>query len=201
MRTAIILAGGKGSRMEFTEKALLKLCGKPIIEHVIENLKNVVDDFIIAMRDPEQGSKLKLNRVKVVYDAIKDFGPIAGIYAGLEASNSDYSFITACDMPCINYKVVELLFARAEGYDAAMPLPPEPLHAVYKRGPTLNAAKNAIKRRKGTIMYMVDQLRVNFVPKEEIREIDPKLSTFVNINRPEDIELILKSPDCFSEKC
>lgn len=201
MRTAIILAGGKGSRMDFAEKALLELCGKPIIERIIENFKSTVDTFIIAARDHEQGSKLKLNGIKVVYDTIRDFGPIAGIHAGLEASTSKYNFITACDMPCINYKVVELLFARAEGYDAAIPLPPEPLHAVYKRGPTLNAAKNAIKERKGAIMYVIDQLRVNFVPKEEIREIDPKLSTFININQPEDIEPILKSLNCFCKKC
>jgi len=200
MRTAIILIGGKGSRMDYAEKALLELSGKPIIEHIIENLKNTVDEFIIAARDEEQGSKLKLDKVKMVYDSIKNFGPIAGIYAGLKASTSEYSFITACDMPCINHKVVELLFARAEGYDAAIPFPPEPLHAVYKRQPTLNAAKNAIERRKGAIMYIVDRLNVNFVPKEDMREIDPRLHTFININKPEDIELILKSPDSFCEK-
>jgi molybdopterin-guanine dinucleotide biosynthesis protein A len=200
MRTAIILVGGKGSRMDFTEKALLELRGKPIIEHIIENLKSTVDEFIIAARDEEQGSKLKLDNVIMVYDSIKNFGPIAGIYAGLKASTSEYSFVTACDMPCINRKVVELLFTRAKGYDAAIPFPPEPLHAVYKKGSTLNAAKNAIERRKGAIMYIVDRLNVNFVPKQDIREIDPQLSTFININRPEDIEPILKSPDSFCEK-
>ena len=201
MRTAIILTGGKGSRMDFTEKALLELRGKPIIEHIMENLKSTVDEFIIAARDEEQGSKLKLDNVKIVYDSVKNFGPIAGIYSGLKASMSKYSFITACDMPCINHKVVELLFARAKGYDAAIPFPPEPLHAVYNKKPTLNAAKNAIERRKGAIMYMVDRLNVNFVPKEAIREIDPNLNTFININRPEDVESLLKSPNSFREKC
>ncbi|MCK5025399.1 MAG: nucleotidyltransferase family protein [Nanoarchaeota archaeon] len=43
LKTAIILAGGKGTRLrpltDFTPKPLLPVNGKPIIEHIIDNLK------------------------------------------------------------------------------------------------------------------------------------------------------------------
>jgi molybdopterin-guanine dinucleotide biosynthesis protein A len=78
----------------------------------------------------------------------------------------------------------------------AIPYPLEPLHAVYRRETTIRAAKVAIQRRKGAIMYVVDQLQANYVPKDEIRAIDPDLCTFVNINNLEDIEILNKKTLC-----
>ncbi|MGZ4907428.1 MAG: molybdenum cofactor guanylyltransferase [Halobacteriota archaeon] len=193
MKTAIVLAGGQGSRLNYREKALLELRGKPILLHILERLSRSVDDFIIVARDRDQQSKLQLiklpaDRSTVVYDEIPGFGPIAGIYTGLKVSKASYSFVVACDMPYINSNVVDLLFSKACGYDVAIPYPPEPLHAVYKRDVTIQAAKKAIREGKGAVMYVIDQLRANFVPKEEIQTLDPNLCTFLNINREQDIK-------------
>jgi molybdopterin-guanine dinucleotide biosynthesis protein A len=196
MRTAVILAGGKGSRLNFVEKALLELHGKPILNHIIETLARCADEIIVVARDEDQQRKLHLDGVTVVRDEVQDFGPVAGICSGLSASSSQYAFVAACDMPFINADVVDLLFHRAAGYDVAIPYPPEPLHAVYRREATIRAAKAAIHRRKGAIMYVLDQLHVNYVPKDEIRLIDPSLCTFVNINSLEDVEILQKKKLC-----
>lgn len=196
MRTAVILAGGKGSRLNFVEKALLELHGKPILNHIIETLSCCVDEIIVVARDEEQQRKLHLAGVTIVRDEVQDFGPVAGICSGLRASSSHYAFVAACDMPFIKADVVDMLFHKAAGYDVAIPYPPEPLHAVYRREATIRAAKAAIRRRKGAIMYVVDQLQVNFVPKNEIRLIDPNLCTFVNINSLEDVEILNKKKLC-----
>jgi len=193
MKTAIVLVGGRGSRLNYREKALLELHGKPILLHILERLSGTVDDFIIVARDKDQQTKLKLNdlpsnRATVVCDEIQGFGPVAGIYTGLKASKAQYSFVVACDMPYVNANVVELLFNKAYGYDAAIPYPPEPLHAVYKRDATIEAAKKAIREGEGAIMYVIDQLRANFVSKKEIQTLDPNLCTFLNINRVQDIK-------------
>lgn len=193
MKTAIVLAGGQGSRLNYREKALLELHGKPILLHILERLSRSVDDFIIVARDRDQQSKLQLSklpadRTTVVCDEIRGFGPVAGIYTGLKISKAPYSFVAACDMPYINADVVDLLFGKAYGYDVAIPYPPEPLHAVYKRDVTIEAAKKAIREGKGAIMYVIDQLRANFVPKKEIQTLDPNLCTFLNINRVQDIK-------------
>jgi molybdopterin-guanine dinucleotide biosynthesis protein A len=196
MRTAVVLAGGKGSRLNYVEKALLKLRGKPILNHIVETLSECVDEIIVVARDEEQQMKLHLAGVKVVRDEVQGFGPVAGICSGLEASSFEYSFVAACDMPFIKADVVDLLFRKAAGYDVAIPYPLEPLHAVYRRETTIRAAKAAIRRRKGAIMYVVDQLQANYVPKEEIRAIDPELCTFININDFEDVELLNKRTIC-----
>jgi molybdenum cofactor guanylyltransferase len=196
MRTAVILAGGKGSRLNFVEKALLELHGKPILNHIIETLSRCVDEIIVVVRDEEQQRRLHLAGVTIVRDEVQDFGPVAGICSGLSASSSQYAFVAACDMPFIKADVVDLLFHKAAGYDVAIPYPLEPLHAVYRREATIRAAKVAIQRRKGAIMYVVDQLQVNFVPKDEIRLIDPSLCTFVNINSLEDVEILNKKELC-----
>jgi molybdopterin-guanine dinucleotide biosynthesis protein A len=196
MRTAVVLAGGKGSRLNFVEKALLELHGKPILNHIIETLSRCVDEIIVVVRDEEQQRRLHLAGVTIVRDEVQDFGPVAGICSGLSASSSQYAFVAACDMPFIKADVVDLLFHKAAGYDVAIPYPLEPLHAVYRREATIRAAKVAIQRRKGAIMYVVDQLQVNFVPKDEIRLIDPSLCTFVNINSLEDVEILNKKKLC-----
>jgi molybdenum cofactor guanylyltransferase len=196
MRTAVILAGGKGSRLNYVEKALLELHGKPILNHIIETLEGCVDEIVVVARDEEQQRKLHLSGVTIVKDEVQGFGPVAGICSGLNESSFPYAFVAACDMPFIKADVVDLLFRWAAGYDAAVPYPPEPLHAVYRREPTIRAARTAIQRRKGAIMYVIDQLRVNYVPKDEIRAIDPDLCTFVNINSLEDIEILNKKTLC-----
>jgi molybdenum cofactor guanylyltransferase len=196
MRTAIVLAGGKGSRLNYAEKALLKLRGKPILNHIVETLSGCVDEIVVVARDEEQQKKLHLAGVRIVRDEVQGFGPVAGICSGLKASNFEYSFVAACDMPFIKADVIDLLFQKAVGYDVAIPYPLEPLHAVYRRETTISAAEAAIRRRKGAIMYVVDQLQANYVPKEEIRAIDPELCTFVNINDFEDIELLNKNALC-----
>ena len=51
MVTALIMAGGKGTRMECdTEKPLIELFGIPMIQHVIDALSksNGISDIIVA---------------------------------------------------------------------------------------------------------------------------------------------------------
>ncbi|HEX7515445.1 MAG TPA: NTP transferase domain-containing protein, partial [archaeon] len=78
MRTAVVLAGGKGSRLNYVEKGLLKLRGKPILNHIVETLSECVDEVIVVARDEEQQMKLHLAGVKVVRDEVQGFGPVAG---------------------------------------------------------------------------------------------------------------------------
>jgi len=196
MRTAVVLAGGKGSRLNYIEKALLELHGKPILNHIIETLSGCVDEIVVVARDEVQQKTLHLTGVRIVHDEVRGFGPVAGISSGLSASSFEYAFVAACDMPFIKADVVDLLFRKAVGYDLAIPFPLEPLHAVYKCETTIRAAKVAIQRRKGAVMCVVDQLHANYVPKDEIRAIDPDLCTFVNINNLEDIEILNKQTLC-----
>ena len=50
--TALVMAGGKGTRMHLAEeKPLIKICGKPVIEYVIAALENAkkIDSIVVAV--------------------------------------------------------------------------------------------------------------------------------------------------------
>jgi molybdopterin-guanine dinucleotide biosynthesis protein A len=44
----VVLAGGKSSRMDGTDKALMRLAGQPLLAHVIARLAPQVSDLIVS---------------------------------------------------------------------------------------------------------------------------------------------------------
>ncbi len=194
--SALILAGGMGSRLGYREKALIDINGRPLITLVIESVREVVDNIIISVRDEAQGELLHpvLAGYRFAYDSHKNIGPIAGIFSGLSVCKDEYCFIAACDMPFINKNVVRMLFGKCEQYDAAIPRWDEgllePLHAVYRCKPMIRETKRAIEEGETIILAPVFRLNVNYVGTDEIKKIDPDLRTFMNVNTYEDIAAI-----------
>lgn len=203
-RSAIVLAGGRGRRMGMVEKALLEFEGKTILERLLENLFRVVDEVILSVRDIHQKEKLlpvlekfPSREIRFCFDSKEDAGPLEGIRAGLLESRSEYSFVCAGDMPFVNIRVVDLLFEKADGHDVALPRWEErmfePLHAVYSRK-LIPEIEKAFERGKHSVLAPVFEMPdVVFVEVSEIREIDPELRTFANINTVEDLENMIGS--------
>ncbi len=197
--SALILAGGRGSRLGYREKALMDINGKPLLAFVIESLKKVVDNIIISVRDKAQGELLesRFPGFAFAYDTHKNTGPLAGILSGLLSCRDEFCFIAACDMPFINDKVVKMLFQKSEFHDAVIPQWEdgflEPLHAVYRCKSMIIETKKAIDSGETIILAPVFKLKVNYVGTEEIKKLDPDLKTFMNINTPEDMQQIIKN--------
>jgi molybdopterin-guanine dinucleotide biosynthesis protein A len=196
-RSAVILAGGAGSRLG-TEKSLLKFGSRPLICWTVEKLQRAADEVIVVARNADQAAILRtvVQAQDVVFtcDSVSGFGPVAGLESGMRCAKGSLVFATGCDLPFLNVLVIEELFelAGAEGYDAAVPVRQsgmmEPLHAVYNREKMLHACKNALERGERRIQAPLRELRVNRIPVDLFRSIDPKLLTFFNINTPEDLE-------------
>ena len=194
-KTVLILAGGKSQRFLSFDKCFLTINNKPLIQHAIDKTSIVADEIIVAARNRKQGEQIRgktHNKVILVFDSLKDFGPIAGFLSGLKRASFSYSLVIGCDMPFVNERVVEFLFeiAFTGGYDAVVPRWEnglvEPLHAVYRNEPMLTAIKEATKRGEVKIFDVLSQLKnVYFLPVSKIREIDPELKTFTNINTPD----------------
>jgi len=193
MRSAVILAGGRSSRLG-VDKSLLQIGKRTMIEHVMENISDVVDEIWVVARDEEQGKRIisKLGEANMAYDYILGYGPVAGMLAGLQSARAEYVIVLACDMPFVNSDVVNLLFSLAKGYDAAVPRWPdgriEPLHAVYERKKMAGACEKAIEEGKRNILAPLSTLQTHYVSTEAIKKIDPELKTFVNVNVPHDLE-------------
>lgn len=175
--TAIILAGGKSSRMG-RDKAFIKIQGKTIIERIIETLKPLFAEIMIVANEPEKFRELN---VKVVKDIKPNCGPLSGIHSGLINSKTQLNFVVACDMPFLDSELIEFMCSKVNGYDGVLPIAKgkiEPLHAIYSKSliPLLEEALEGddftLQKilKKANILFLDLQLKVrNINDKEELK--------------------------------
>ena len=106
--TAVILAGGRGSRMDGQDKGLVKLNGRPMIEHVIAALAPQAGTLIInANRNLDEYQALGY---PVISDELEGFqGPLAGILSALHHIHTPYLLCVPCDVPGLPANLAERL--------------------------------------------------------------------------------------------
>lgn len=159
------------------------------------SLDGIVDEIIVSVRDERQRDSVFpyiKDTQTFIYDELSNIGPLAGIHSCLKSARGEYVFIVACDMPYVNKQAIEMLFMMAEGHDAAVPAREngliEPLHAVYRRKPMLEAVEASIEKGERRISSPLSYLKdVVYVPVERIASVDPGLKTFLNINSARDM--------------
>ncbi len=181
--SGVILAGGKSSRMG-TNKALLTLHGKTMIESVVGELRKVFPEIIVVTNEPRFYLDLG---VRVVTDIIPGFGPLSGIHAGLTASSHKYSFVTACDLPFINHRLSAYLVDEAGGYDVVVPRKRgflEPLHAVYSKA-CIEPIKKCLDKGICKIIAFYPEVKVKCIEMEGIGPPTDLEKVFFNVNTPE----------------
>lgn len=160
--TAIILAGGKSSRMG-TDKSLLPVHGKPLISNVADQLSPFFDEVIIGANDMQKYAFLNF---PVIPDIVKDKGPLMGILSCLKASSNDINFIAACDIPLININLVKKMIRLSADADIVMPVSRnekyEPLFAIYKKS-VIPMAEEILTKNSGKIIELLKYARCQFV--------------------------------------
>lgn len=116
--TAVILAGGAGSRFGFQDKAWLTWQGRPFIARLIEGLQPQVGSIAINSSDAERFRALAL---PVIADPFPGrCGPLAGMLAGLEYSRTPLVLITPCDTPRVSPLLAPRLYHSLQKEDAAI---------------------------------------------------------------------------------
>lgn len=130
--SGIILAGGKSSRMG-TDKGFVLYQGKTFIQHVIEAMAPLVNDLIIVSDNRDYDI---FNCIRVD-DIIKNSGPLAGLYSGLNYSKTEYNLVVSCDVPLINNFVLQKLIDQIPSEADIIQLQAKerdmPLLAIYKK--------------------------------------------------------------------
>jgi molybdopterin-guanine dinucleotide biosynthesis protein A len=186
MKAALILAGGKAARFRGTQKAFLPLCGKPLIQWVLDAV-SFCDEIVIS-----GDTDLNEFGYQVVEDKIPGIGPLAGFQAGFSQIKAEYTFVAGCDMPFLTQKVIYYLFEKAQSYSCALPKRRdyiEPLCCVYNTHDVVACLPSVIAKGAHRLFTLVKCLpRPRFIPFEDIQCIDPGLASFKNINTPEDLE-------------
>ena len=187
--SAIILAGGKSSRMG-RPKALLPFDGEPLIVHTVRTLARLFPDIVVVAA-PEQ--ELPPLPVTFVRDEVAYQGPVGGIFYGLRAARTAVGFVTSCDAPFLNLSLISYLIAQIADYDVVVPHWQErlqPLHAVYRRS-VAPLLQEQLEHGELRPIFLYQKVRTREVGADEIRRLDPEGLSFRNLNSPEDYQAAL----------
>ena len=186
----IILAGGKGTRLGM-QKAWAELGGCTLLQRAVFNLEFLGSEIIIVKAPgaslPPVISCLNL---KVAEDPVTGKGPLAGILAGLSASNYRQNLVVACDMPLLYRELLTYIITASSGFQAAIPRfgqQLEPLQAVYSKDctPEIEKLMNGDRLK---VDYLFPLVRTHFIEMSDIERFDPQHLSFMNINTLTDLD-------------
>jgi molybdopterin-guanine dinucleotide biosynthesis protein A len=183
--TGIIVCGGKSTRMG-SDKGSLPFGNETMLQRVTRIVHEAADDVIVVGRRDQPGA--------TVQDVIEDQGPLAGIAAGLAASQTDLNIVVACDMPLIQPAVLRRLLASIDAYDACVAVVDghaSALCGVY-RSRIATDAQALLDSGERRVMRLLDRVQTKRVDAAAFRDIDPDLRSFLSCDTPEAYQAALK---------
>jgi molybdopterin-guanine dinucleotide biosynthesis protein A len=194
-RSAIILAGGISTQFD-TDKGLLELNGKSLLNHVVDAVESLVEEIIVVTNSQAQADSYanivsEKVRFSVDFDASK--GSLIGALTGFRTAKGEYSALLPFDSPFISPEVLSLLFDCCIGKAAVVPRwtnqEIEPLHAVYHTKQALKAAEEALAKDELDMQAFVERLRgVRYMSTMVIEQLDPDFKTFFKVKTPLDLK-------------
>lgn len=188
--TAVILAGGRGSRMGGRDKGLVLLSGRPMVAHVLDVLKPQVGNIVISANRNQ--SRYASFGFPVISDELEGYqGPLAGILVALKQADTGWVLCVPCDVPALPPDLVQRLVQVLEVqpgelavvHDGAKLQPAFALMPAHLRG-DLEAYLNRGERR---LRQWCMSHRLALADFSDMPE------RFANINDEEDMQRILDS--------
>ncbi|MFP4132852.1 MAG: molybdenum cofactor guanylyltransferase [Halothece sp.] len=110
--SAMILAGGQSKRMG-EDKALLNVEGKPFLQYICECAQAVTSQVYIVTPWVERYQNIVPSECSLIPEMslpneTPPYGPLVGLYQGLQQVKTEWVLALACDLPKL--KVAELEF-------------------------------------------------------------------------------------------
>lgn len=185
--SAIILAGGKSSRMG-CDKALIEIEGEPLLKRVCEAAKHCTDSVYVITSWVDRYQFLSPWVQCIAEESPRS--PLVAFAAALPQMQTDWVLLLACDLPRINGEALQQWTTQLEQVSepaiALVPKSPkgwEPLCGFY-RSSCLPSLENYLEQGQRSFQGWLDREVV-----EELRISDRQLLT--NCNTPEDLAQIL----------
>ena len=187
--TGLILAGGQGRRMGGVDKGLVDFGGEPLTARVLARLRPQVGHVLInANRHPDRYAVLGC---PVIPDALGDYpGPLAGMAAGLSATQTEWLLTVPCDSPLLPADLCARLLDAALAEDAEIAIASDgarahPVFALLRRSlaASLEAFLAGDERKILRWMGRHRLIEVSFADCPE---------RFVNVNTPEELTALVE---------
>jgi molybdopterin-guanine dinucleotide biosynthesis protein A len=192
--TALILAGGAASRFG-RSKALQDVSGKPMIRRVVDAMAPLAGEVLISVTDETAADAMRsvLPAMTFVSDRRPGIGPVEGLRRGAEVAHGDRLLVAPCDAPLLRTELFRLLGKALGNHQAAVPRLEvfDPVRAVY----LTSAVRGLLARQEGGPLSpsaVVDRLDAVFVEADQLRSVDPRLDSFLDVNTPADLDEVLR---------
>jgi molybdopterin-guanine dinucleotide biosynthesis protein A len=195
---AIILAGGKSSRMG-SPKAALDWHGSTLVRRVTGLAQRSVEGPVVVVRASEQQLPPLHPSVEVVADAREGRGPLQGLAAGLAAigDRADVAYVSSTDVPLLHPAFIRRVIGAVTA-DVDVVLPEiqgfrQPLSAAYRTTllPEVEALIAADKLKPAFLFERCRVLRLDdtaMLSDAALAAADPELASTRNLNEPSDYE-------------
>ncbi len=180
----LILAGGRGRRMQGRDKGWLRLDGVPLVERVLQRLRPQVRSLAISAN--RNLDRYRALGVPVWPDTLPGRpGPLAGILAALEHIDNDWLLVAPVDCPLLPADLGSRLLATAKARQAQAVLASvagktQPAFCLIHRRCRADLADYLARgeRRLGAWLARQDAVAVDF---------SDEATAFVNLNTPQDL--------------
>jgi molybdopterin-guanine dinucleotide biosynthesis protein A len=184
----IILCGGRSTRMG-ADKGSLPFGPERMLQRIVRLLGDVCAPIVVVAAPEGQLPPLPAG-VIVAHDRQSGRGPLEGLWAGLRAlpPDVDAAYVTSCDVPLLAPAFVRRMFALLGSDSAAVPVSGgyhHPLAAVYRRT-LVDVVEQLLAAERMRPAYLFDTVPTRRVDERELRDVDPRLDTLKNLNRPAD---------------
>lgn len=177
--TAIILAGGKSSRMG-RDKGLAVFNGKPLVQFAIDACEQLTSELFISTGN----SDYSRFGFPLIPDNFREHGPIGGIEAGLTAAKTSGILVCPCDMPGVRPEILKRILNQAEGKKAVVAASAQgkvfPVLGWYSKT-ALPVVQNQIEKGDFKLMELLSELRA-----ETVLVVDD--GALLNVNHPHDLK-------------
>jgi molybdenum cofactor guanylyltransferase len=205
--SAVILAGGRSSRMGLP-KAALPFGRSTILERLIDTLSSAFAEIIVVAA-PLRDEPFSIDRTLhgraertapahliIERDAAAFEGPVRAMRRGLARANNEIVFSCSCDLPLLRAELALALCATlVEGDDALIPQidgMPQPLCAAYRREPAVAALDAMEAAGEKRLTLIAERLKVRTIDETALHAIDSDMRSFLNVNTAEDYARALR---------
>lgn len=161
-----------------------------MLQRVVRLVGEIVDvERIVVVAAPSQEVPEMSREVIIARDADECFGPLAGMAVGLNALGKrfkgvDAVYVTGCDAPLLVPAFIERLISLLGDSDAVVPIESDQRHvlaAVY-RPRVLEQVERLLAIKQFRLQSLLDEINARKVGADELRAVDPSLSSLRNVN-------------------
>lgn len=170
------------------------------LQQIIQSAATLTDKIVIAVAGgatPDYQDRyadcVGFQNVVWAEDVTANQGPMEGIHQGLKSieqtfTDCEMAFVTSCDVPEINGRLINALLNELQHHDAVTPVDGKRVYgmtAIY-RTRLWRTAKQKVDEGQLRVSALATSVDLATVDVEPLKKYDPRLAAFANINSPDD---------------